>query len=66
MPEAAPKRSSITGRRTQVLLWLFVLAGLALRIWFGSWGLNHSRFWDERYSLRNVRAVYATGERWRE
>ncbi len=62
MPIASPKSSAATGRGTWILLWLLVLAGLALRVWFGSWGLNHSRYWDERYSLMNVRAAYVTGE----
>ncbi len=60
MSIAAPQGS--TDRGTWILLWLFVLAGLALRVWFGSWGLDNNRFWDERYSLKNIRAVYATGE----
>ncbi len=55
-------QSSSTGSRNRILLWLLVLAGLALRVWFASWGLNYNRFWDERYSLKNVRAVYVTGE----
>ena len=54
--------SSITRRGTWALVWLLVLAGLALRAWFASWGLDHNRFWDERYSFINIRTVYETGD----
>ncbi len=52
----------VTGRWSWLLLSLVVLAGLVLRIWFGSWDLNQGRFWDERYSLLNILSVYQTGE----
>ena len=47
------------------MLWL-LLAGLllwsaGLRIWFAGNGLRPGHYWDERYSVRNLRSVLATG-----
>jgi len=39
-----------------LLLWSAVL-----RIWFASAGLNAGRFSDERYAVRNIRAVFYSG-----
>ncbi len=39
-----------------LLLALLLLAGLGLRVWYLSAGLHSERFWDERYSLVNIRA----------
>lgn len=36
-----------------------LFAALALRLWYGAFEPTPSRFWDERYSLDNVRPVYA-------
>ena len=38
-------------------LGLIVLAGLGLRIWYASWDLTDGRYWDEQYSLDNVRPI---------
>ncbi len=53
----------VTGRRRTVfaLVALVVIAGFGLRVWYASWGLDKSRFYDERFSFDNVRAVLAEG-----
>ncbi len=49
-------------RRTLVaLVALVAIAGFGLRAWYGSWGLDKSRFYDERFSFDNVRAVLTEG-----
>lgn len=40
-----------------LLVWSF-----ASRIWFGSIGLDSSRFWDERYGLENIHALLEQGQ----
>lgn len=50
------------GRRTAVwLLVLLIAASLGLNLWYASHGLDHSRYWDEQFSLDNVRALLASG-----
>ncbi len=62
MMREAERPTSATSRWTWALVWLIFLAGFALRVWFASWGLNHERFWDERYSFINIQAVYRMGD----
>lgn len=46
-------------KRKQVLFLLLLLAiGTGLRLWYGGWNLSGSRYWDEQYTLDNVRQVY--------
>ncbi len=40
-----------------LLLGVVVLAGLGLRIWYAGWNLTDQRYWDEKYSLDNVRPI---------
>ncbi len=56
VPTVAPDR-----RWHRVVLVTIVLAGLALRLFFASYGPRHGRFEDERFSLRNVRSIVALG-----
>ncbi|MEE8138107.1 MAG: glycosyltransferase family 39 protein, partial [Thermoanaerobaculia bacterium] len=44
-----------------MLLWLIVVAGLTLGVWYAGHGLHGDRFWDERYSFLNVAAVLHHG-----
>ena len=37
-----------------------VLWSLTLSLWFASWRLNGGRFWDERFSVWNIRSVLET------
>ncbi len=47
-------------RTNYILLLVLLLAvGTGLRLWYGSWNLTGSRYWDEQYTLDNVRQVYA-------
>jgi hypothetical protein len=48
--------------RTGLLLLLIVAAGASLRVWYASGELYFNRFEDERYSLRNVRSIYHSGD----
>ena len=58
-----PTRRKAGGRRgTWALLVVMLIAGFGLRAWYGSWKLHQSRFWDEQYALKNVRAFFLTGE----
>ncbi|MEM8963235.1 MAG: hypothetical protein AAGD38_17250 [Acidobacteriota bacterium] len=50
----------MTMRRELALLLLIVVCGLGLRLWYGSAFPDSSRFWDEQYSLQNVRSLLAT------
>ncbi len=50
-----------SGRRTTLLLILMVVWSLALTLWFASWRLNGGRFWDERFSVWNLRATLESG-----
>ncbi len=50
--------------RSRALFWgvgALFLAGLAMRVWYGSGGLDPRRFWDERYALENVRSILEDG-----
>ncbi len=47
---------------TWILLALLLAAGLGFRVWYLSWDLHADRFEDEKYSLRNVRSLYYTGD----
>lgn len=40
-----------------VALGLLLAASLALSGWYGSFGLSAGRYWDERFSVDNVRAL---------
>ncbi|MCP5111227.1 MAG: glycosyltransferase family 39 protein [bacterium] len=62
MKSTEASSSSTSRRGTWVLLAVLVLAGLVLRVWFASSGLDQSRFWDERYSFINIRSVFETGD----
>ena len=42
-----------------LLLGSIVLAALALRLLYASYGLHSERFWDERYAFENVRPLMA-------
>lgn len=46
---------------TKVALGLIVAAGLALRLWYGSFGLRLDRFEDEQHSWPNVQSILETG-----
>ncbi len=39
-----------------------LVVSFALRVWYGAIDLDASRFWDERYSLENVRSLVLHGE----
>ncbi len=57
-----PRReTSASQRRAACWLGLLILCGLILRIWYASANPHSGRFWDERYSFDNVRAILATG-----
>lgn len=45
-------------------LWALLLWAFALRVWFGSAGLNAGRFWDERFGLANIESFLRTGSLW--
>ncbi len=57
------KVTPVTGRRRTLvaLVALVAIVGFGLRAWYGSWGLDKSRFYDERFSFDNVRAVLTEG-----
>jgi Dolichyl-phosphate-mannose-protein mannosyltransferase len=44
-----------------VALGLLLAASLALSGWYGSFGLSAARYWDERFSVDNVRALLLGG-----
>ncbi|MGB5660512.1 MAG: glycosyltransferase family 39 protein, partial [Thermoanaerobaculia bacterium] len=46
---------------TRVALGLILAAGLALRLWYGSFGLRLDRFEDEKHSWPNVQSILETG-----
>ncbi len=48
-------------RRTLLWLTLILAAGLAIRLWYLDSWLDAGRFWDERFSLDNVRQLHETG-----
>jgi len=54
---ATARRRSPAG----LLLVLLLVWSLALSLWFASWRLNAGRFWDERFSVWNIRAVLESG-----
>ncbi len=43
------------------MLALLLVAGLSLRVWYASATPNSGRFWDEGYSLDNVRPILIDG-----
>ena len=43
------------------ILGTVLVVGCLLRVWYASVGLDKSRFWDEGYSLENVRAIMVEG-----
>ena len=45
----------------KIALGLILAAGLALRLWYGSFGLRLNRFEDEQHSWPNIQAVLETG-----
>jgi len=46
---------------TRVALGLILAAGLALRLWYGGFGLRLDRFQDEQHSWPNVQSILETG-----
>jgi 4-amino-4-deoxy-L-arabinose transferase-like glycosyltransferase len=46
---------------TRVALGLILAAGLALRLWYGGFGLRLDRFEDEQHSWPNVQSILETG-----
>lgn len=55
---------SITPPQPRWVPWLLILllaVTLAMRVWNGSAGLDASRFFDERFSLRNVSMILVDG-----
>lgn len=57
----AMSASSTDRRMTILLLSVVLLLSAVVRIYFASYDLGPKRFWDERYSLRNVQKIFATG-----
>lgn len=41
------------------LLFVILVASLGVRMWYGNFEPRPSRFWDEQYTLDNIRPVYA-------
>jgi hypothetical protein len=54
-------RSEDSPRAVALLVAAVILASLGLNVWFASEGLDSYRYWDERYTLNNVRGVLTTG-----
>jgi len=46
---------------TRIALSLILAAGLALRLWYGGFGLRLDRFEDEQHSWPNVQSILETG-----
>ena len=46
---------------TRFVLGVILVAGLTLRLWYGSFGLRMSRFEDEKHSWPNVQSILETG-----
>ncbi|MEE8522527.1 MAG: glycosyltransferase family 39 protein [Thermoanaerobaculia bacterium] len=57
MTDSASSRSRLPAG---LLLILILVWSLALSLWFASWRLNGGRFWDERFSVWNIRSVLET------
>lgn len=50
-----------TTRPAALLLALLVVASFALCLWYAGHELHSGRFWDERFSIQNVRGVLWSG-----
>ncbi|MCH9651583.1 MAG: glycosyltransferase family 39 protein [Deltaproteobacteria bacterium] len=55
--DSRPNPSWVRWSLAALLVWSF-----AARIWFGSIGLDPSRFWDERYGLENIHVLLEKGQ----
>lgn len=59
--EGLGDETGVLARHGPLLLTLLIGVSLALGLWYASRGLHPDRYWDERFSLNNVRVVLATG-----
>ena len=57
-----PNMGSLRAKSIWLLLALLLFSGLVIRVWYLSHNLHVNRFEDEKYSLRNVRSFYYTGD----
>lgn len=51
----------LRARSAWILLAMILVAALGVRVWYASYRLDSSRFWDERYAMRNVRPILNHG-----